>query len=91
MQLARTQIYLTAAENAALKREARTTGRSKSQLIRDAVDEKYVKRKDKAALIAAIKASAGAWGPGENGEAYVERMRPGRFAKRMKALHDRRR
>ncbi len=34
----RTQVYLTEAQDRALKRLARTTGRSQSQLIRDAVD-----------------------------------------------------
>jgi hypothetical protein len=47
----RTQIYLTEAQDRALKRLARTTGRSQSQLIRDAVDR----------LIAAPPAQAGNW------------------------------
>lgn len=34
----RTQVYLTEAQDRALKRLARATGRSQSQLIRDAVD-----------------------------------------------------
>lgn len=47
----RTQVYLTEAQDRALKRLARTTGRSQSQLIRDAVDQ----------LIEARAARAGSW------------------------------
>jgi hypothetical protein len=37
----RTQIYLTPDESAALERESIKTGKTKSQLIREAIDEKY--------------------------------------------------
>lgn len=56
----RTQVYLTEAQDRALKRIARATGRSQSQLIRDAVDRlTEIRSPDdwKAKLLAA----AGAW------------------------------
>jgi predicted DNA-binding protein len=37
----RTQIYLTRDQTEALDREARRTGRTRSHLIREAIDEKY--------------------------------------------------
>ena len=72
----RTQIYLTKAEAAALDREARRTGRTRSHLIREAIDERYVVAGGRDALREALDASFGAWrGRTETGEAYVERLR----------------
>lgn len=81
----RTQIYLTGAEAAALDRESERTGRSKSQLIRDAIDSNYLGRSgnDRAKV---LRETAGAWkNRSETGAAYVKRVRKGRLAR----LHSR--
>ncbi len=79
--MVRTQIYLTDAEVEALEREARKTGRSKSQLIRDAVEAKYLAQPDARSIEAGLVATAGAWRRrDEDGRAYVARVRRGRLA-----------
>ncbi len=78
--MTRTQIYLSEQETRALEREARASGRSKSQLIRDAIDRTYLQAGGSAALIRALAASAGAWKRRTSGEAQVERLRGGRLA-----------
>jgi predicted transcriptional regulator len=80
MELERTQIYLTRAEKAALSREARATGRSKSQLIREAIDHVYVERRG-ADLLAALEKAAGSWKRRQSGAAWVEARRSGRLAR----------
>ena len=81
----RTQIYLTGAESAALDRESERTGRSRSQLIRDAIDSSYLGRSGDDRL-KALRESAGVWkNRNETGAAYVKRVRKGRLAR----LHDR--
>jgi hypothetical protein len=77
----RTQIYLSDAETKALEREARATGRTKSRLIRDAIDRVYLGGKDTSKLVRALGASAGAWSRRENGAAYVEGIRSGRLSR----------
>jgi predicted transcriptional regulator len=80
--MTRTQIYLSEEETRALQREARASGRSKSQLIREAIDRVYLQANDSSKLIRALGASAGAWKRRTgNGEAYVERVRGGRLAR----------
>jgi hypothetical protein len=76
----RTQIYLSEQEDAALERESRATGLSKSHLIRAAIDRVYAaaKRSD---LLEALLASRGRWRRAEKGEAWVERRRRGRLAR----------
>ena len=77
----RTQIYLSKAEDAALGRVARTSGRTRSRLIRDAVDRIYLGAADATAVQRALRRSSGAWRRREDGSAYVERLRTGRLAR----------
>jgi predicted transcriptional regulator len=77
----RTQIYLNDEEARALEREARATGRTKSRLIRDAIDRVYLGGRDASELLRSLEESAGAWRRREDGAAYVERMRSGRLAR----------
>jgi Ribbon-helix-helix protein, copG family len=77
----RTQIYLTRAESAALDREAVRTGRSRSQLIRDAIDRDYLGRQG-GDLRMVLEETAGAWkGRRGSGAAYVRQIRQGRLAR----------
>ena len=78
--MTRTQIYLSEEETRALERESRTTGRSKSQLIREAIDRVYLGR-EQSDLLRALKSGAGAWTRSGTGEQYVEKVRPGRLAR----------
>jgi len=75
----RTQIYLTPDENAALERESIKTGKTKSQLIREAIDEKYRVRPSLEEFMAALNAAAGIWDNPE-GEAAVKAIQAGRRA-----------
>ena len=77
----RTQIYLSESEAAALDRESRLSGRTKSQLIREAIDSVYLKSPDASKLARALASSAGAWKRRESGAAFVERIRGGRLAR----------
>ena len=74
----RTQIYLSSNETQALDRLAKRTGRTRSQLIREAITAQYLTGPglDRDALRRAMLASAGAWaGRRPSGEAFVERLR----------------
>ena len=73
----RTQIYLTPEESAALERAAITTGKTKSQLIREAIDEKYGGQPSLEEFLAVLDRSFGAWKeePGEDRSAYLREMR----------------
>ncbi len=53
----RTQIYLTPEENAALERESIKTGKTRSQLVREAIDEKYGSRRSLEEFMAALDAA----------------------------------
>ena len=79
----RTQIYLTDAEAEALKHASKKSGLSMSDLIRTAVDEKFLPgQMTTEERIRAIEESFGAWkGRTETGEAYVERIRSGRLGR----------
>ena len=77
--MVRTQIYLSEEIHHALGTEARRSGRTRSDLIREAVGARYLHGDDKAALRAALDTSFGAWGAGEDGAAFVDRVRPGRL------------
>jgi predicted DNA-binding protein len=82
----RTQIYLTKRETAALERAAQQTGRTRSQLIREAIEARYMEAMDKDERQAVLADTAGLWSDrGETGEEYVERARPGRLGE----LHER--
>ncbi|MFH1474699.1 MAG: CopG family transcriptional regulator [Chloroflexota bacterium] len=73
----RTQIYLTPEESAALERASIETGKTKSQLIREAIDEKYRPRPSLEEFMAALNAATGAWKeePGEDRSAYLRDLR----------------
>jgi hypothetical protein len=74
----RTQIYLSRAQTAALDREARRLGQTRSHLIRAAIDRTYLTDRARDELTAALAASFGAWKDvPETGEDYVARIREG--------------
>jgi predicted DNA-binding protein len=75
----RTQIYLTPEESAALERASIATGKTKSQLIREAIDEKYGAEPSLERFMAALNAAAGIWANPE-GEAAVKAIQAGRRA-----------
>lgn len=78
----RTQIYLTRRESSTLAKLAKATGRTRSQLIREAITAQYLSHADEDDLAAALAATAGLWSDRtETGEAYVERVRTGRLAR----------
>lgn len=78
----RTQIYLTRRESSALARLSKETGRTRSQLIREAITAQYLGRADGDELTAALDATAGLWADRtESGEAFVERLRHGRLGR----------
>ncbi len=79
--MVRTQIYLSDDAAKALEREARATGRTKSRLIRDAIDRVYLGGKGASDVLRSLERSAGAWRRRESGAAYVERLRSGRLAR----------
>ena len=80
----RTQIYLSARDTDVLDRFTAKTGRTRSQLIREAIAARYGAIPDRADAEEAIRRSAGAWkGRRADGASYVERLRHGRLA----ALH----
>ena len=80
----RTQIYLSGAQAAALDREAKRTGVTRSHLIREAIEERYGLAADRERLRAALRETAGLWKDRtESGEAYVERIRTDRRMKRL--------
>jgi metal-responsive CopG/Arc/MetJ family transcriptional regulator len=81
----RTQIYLTKRETAALDQAVRETGRTRSDLIREAIEQTYLSASDSDSVREALDATAGLWSDRkESGETYVERMRPGNLAARLK-------
>jgi predicted DNA-binding protein len=75
----RTQIYLTPEESAALERASIETGKTKSQLIREAIDAKYGAERTLEEFMAALNAAAGIWANPE-GEAAVKAIHAGRRA-----------
>ncbi len=83
----RTQIYLTEQQGALLESRSRATGRSVSQLIREAIDAEYSARKmSRVDRLRVARRTAGAWtGFDETGADYVERVRG---AGRLARLHD---
>jgi hypothetical protein len=74
----RTQIYLSREQAAALDREARRRGQTRSHLIREAIDRVYFSEPSQDEVLEALEASFGAWkNRTETGEEYVERIRSG--------------
>jgi len=76
----RTQIYLTKTQAAALDREARRTGTTRSHLIREAIEERYgTTGADHERVRRALEATSGLWQDREETAVeYVDRMRTGR-------------
>jgi len=86
IMMERTQIYLTRALRDALDQRARDTGRTRSELIREALERIYLQDDDdrRRRLRAALTRSAGAWSrEDETGEAYTEGIRPGALVSRL--------
>ena len=84
----RTQIYLTEQQGALLESRSRATGRSVSQLIREAIDAEYAggRKMSRVERLRVARRTAGAWtGFDETGADYVERIRG---AGRLARLHD---
>jgi predicted transcriptional regulator len=80
----RTQIYLTEREAEELDRLARATGRTRSHLIREAIETQYLAGPAIHDAVGAIRSTAGAWGGrDETGEAYVDRARWGSLARKI--------
>jgi predicted DNA-binding protein len=79
----RTQIYLTPEESAALERASIATGKTKSQLIREAIDATYRASPSLEEFIAGVDAAFGAWKeePGEDRSAYLKDLRRADLAK----------
>lgn len=79
----RTQIYLSDQEARVLQRLSNELGKSKSQLIRDAIDETYLGRRvSGTAALRAVRRAAGSWqGRRESGAQYVDRIRSGRLSR----------
>lgn len=79
----RTQIYLSDQEAGVLERLARETGKSKSQLIRDAIADAYLgNRSSSDETLNVIRSAAGTWkGRRESGARYVDRIRTGRLTR----------
>jgi Arc/MetJ-type ribon-helix-helix transcriptional regulator len=57
----RTQIYLSEHDLALLDREVERTGRTRSRLIRDAIDRMYSDQVDADEFERVLRAAAGAW------------------------------
>lgn len=77
----RTQIYLTDEQHALLRRRRRASGRTVSELIREAIDAAYVPKRELTLeeKLRILDETAGAWkGRDFTGEEYVERLRSGR-------------
>ena len=88
----RTQIYLTREESAALDRVARATGKTRSSLIRDAVEAHYMAAPERDETLRVLRETSGAWRrePGDEafdsvefvrelrGRGLVQKLRPGR-------------
>jgi predicted transcriptional regulator len=76
----RTQIYLSEDELARLDREAERTGRTRSRLIRDAINRAYSHQVDMDEFERVLRESAGVLkGAPFTGQEYVEAIRTGGF------------
>lgn len=83
----RTQIYLTDEQGRMLERRSEATGSTVSALIRDAIDQAYVRRPvmSRAHRVRLAQRCAGSWKDfPESGKEYVERLRGSR---RLARLH----
>ncbi len=80
----RTQIYLSQRAATALAREARKSGHTRSQLIREAIEARFLGGFNPEDLERAILDSAGCWRrrrAAGDGASFVEKLRPGRLAR----------
>jgi len=72
----RTQIYLSDSDLARLDREAARTGRTRSRLIRDAIERTYPQRIDQAEFEQILNEVAGSWKDRPfTGAEYVDAIR----------------
>ncbi len=72
----RTQIYLSDREIARLDREGARTGKTRSRLIRDAIERTFPEEVDQAAFERVLNDVAGAWKDRPfTGQEYVEAVR----------------
>lgn len=76
----RTQIYLREQEDQMLRKLSKSSGLTKSQLIRHAIELTYFSGKSQETALKALERSAGAWKRSESGKQFVERIRKGRLA-----------
>ena len=77
----RTQIYLTDAQGKLLESRSKATGRTISELIRDAIDAAYAtgRQVSRAERVRIARAAAATWTDlAETGAQYVERLRGSR-------------
>jgi len=75
----RTQVSLTQEQHRRLTTLASETGRSMSDLIRNAIDSTYGHQRTAEQDVSSLRATFGAWQAAEEtGAAYVERIRTGR-------------
>jgi hypothetical protein len=84
----RTQIYLSDNQGSFLERRARATGRTMSQLIREAIDAAYSSRRhmSRTERVHIARRTAGAWTDfPETGAQYVKRIRTGKRLTRVRA------
>jgi hypothetical protein len=71
----RTQIYLTDAELERLDREVERTGRTRSRLIRDAIERAYPEKVSQADFERILHEVAGSWKVPFTGQQYVDAIR----------------
>ncbi|MBA3779347.1 MAG: CopG family transcriptional regulator [Chloroflexi bacterium] len=73
----RTQIYLTLEESATLDRAAQATGKTRSSLIRDAVEARYMAAPERDETLRVLRETSGAWRrePGDEAFDSVEFVR----------------
>jgi predicted transcriptional regulator len=84
--MTRTQIYLSDAEAKVLDRAARASGRTRSSLIREAIDRHFLGSAGQADLVRTLEQTAGSWrGRRPTGAEQVEQMRSGRLARQQEA------
>ena len=77
----RTQIYLSEDELARLDREVERTGRTRSRLIRDAINRTYAHQVDMEEFERVLRENAGAWkGAPFTGQEYKEAIRTRGFS-----------
>jgi len=65
----RTQLYLTAEQRKVLEKQSRLTGKSAGELVREAVDEVYVKERPRETQLSKDDPIWGLVGSGSSGEA----------------------